>query len=1158
MTVEGPGSGINTDIVTGRMRHTTATPPSVVDLFAHGGEAGALMSTIDWASTPLGPVESWPQSLRTVVRIVLTSRFAMWMGWGPDLTFLYNDTYGRVTLGKKHPWAMSQPASQVWREIWNDIGPRIQTVLQTGKATWDEALLLFLERSGYREETYHTFSYSPLSGDDGSIQGMLCVVTEETERVIGERRLGFLRLLALSLAGAIRKTDVLDAVERSLAQNPKDLPFSLIYLLDENGTARLACSCGIPAGHPAAPIIIPADGSESPWPLADLLASHEAISVDDLTARFEDLPGGAWDVPPVKALLVPLQGQGQEKPAGFLIAGLNPFRQMDAEYDGFIELIAGQVAASIANAEAYETERKRAESLAELDRAKTVFFSNVSHEFRTPLTLMLGPLEDMINMRSEAIAPRDLQNIETVHRNGLRLLKLVNTLLDFSRLEAGRIQALYRPEDLSARTAELASVFRSAMEKAGLLYTIDCEPLPADVYVDMEMWEKIVLNLLSNAFKFTLRGSVALSLSAVDGQAELVVRDTGTGIAASELPRIFERFHRIEGAGGRTHEGTGIGLALVDELVRLHGGSVSAESVLGEGTVFRVRIAFGNRHLPPERTLAESSSGENTPGAAPFVQEALRWLPGGASDQEPIVRDLANEDLGSLLAGERNPAAGGRSRVLLADDNRDMREYVQRLLGRRFEVTAVADGEAALAEALARPPDLVLTDVMMPRMDGFELLRRLRLDPATATIPVIMLSARAGEEAESDGLEAGADDYLVKPFTARELVARVGSHIAMHRMREELTAREHDLRTRAELAQKQYRSILESISEGFIFADRDWVIRYANEQAAQLGGLELSQLPGRLLWESFPGFRESRIGEACRDAISSGRVMRVEEFDRASGIWMHVNAYPSPDGLSIFVQDVSERRVQQEKLLLTEKLAATGRLAATIAHEINNPLESVLNLIYLARTSPGQADRVQDFLATAEREITRVSHIARHTLGFYRETSVPSEIDMAVLLEEVLTVYDSRLRASGIEVTKNFSIVPPVKALRGELHQVFSNLISNAIDAMREGGRLRMVIREPEEGQAAGVLVAVEDTGTGIPTENIPRLFEPFFTTKVSAGTGLGLWVVKQFVESWGGTVNVLSDIGPQKHGTAFTILLPLVAVSDARSKPDRTLPGIM
>jgi signal transduction histidine kinase/CheY-like chemotaxis protein len=1126
-------------------------PSPISDLFAGGGEVGALMRQVDWSATPLGPAETWPQSLQTVVRTLLTSRFAMWMGWGPDLTFLYNDTYGRVTLGKKHPWALGRPADEVWREIWSDISPRIRRVLDGNRATWDEGLLLFLERSGYREETYHTFSYSPLSGNDGRIMGMLCVVTEETDRVIGERRLSFLRSLASALGTAIVEADVLAAIKGSLSQNQKDLPFTLTYLLGDDGYAELACTSGIDTGHLAARPRIAVDDPGSLWPIGELLSKKALVTVENLERRFGKLPTGAWDVAPERAVIVPLQRQGQERPAGFFIAGLNPYRPVDAEYAGFIELIAGQIASGLANARAYEQERRRAEALAELDRAKTIFFSNVSHEFRTPLTLMLGPLEDILNKGDQTVAPEDLRQIETVHRNGLRLLKLVNTLLDFSRIEAGRIQSLYRPVDLSARTAELASVFRSAMDRAGLAYIIDCLPLPEPVYVDTDMWEKIVLNLLSNALKFTLHGTVELTLRPADGKAELRVRDTGTGIPAFELPRIFERFHRIEGAAGRTHEGTGIGLALVDELVRLHGGTVQAQSKMGAGTTFTVRIPFGAAHLPQEHIATDDRRSESTLGAAPYVQEALRWLPGGATGEEQLVEDLANEDLAPLL-DQKQPALADGARVLIADDNRDMREYVKRLLGRKYKVTAVEDGEEAMAAALAHPPDLVLTDVMMPRMDGFQLLRSLRADPVTAAIPVIMLSARAGGEAEFEGLEAGADDYLVKPFTARELMARVGSHISMHRLRVELTTREHELRTAAEKAEQQYRVILESISEGFIFVDREWRIRYANEQLAALGAVPLSSILGKTLWEAFPGIENSSFVPAYRDAMATGRVTHHEDYYEPSKLWIHANAYPSPDGLSIFAQDVTERRVQQEKLLLSEKLAATGRLAATIAHEINNPLESVLNLIYLARTSRAEIAQIREYLETAEKELNRVSHIARHTLGFYRDTSVASDVDLPALIEEVLTVYESRLRASSIVVVRDFAIVPVVHALRGELHQTFSNLISNAIDAMRDGGgKLEISVQQPHGGNDLGVLITVEDTGMGIPFENIPRLFEPFFTTKPAAGTGLGLWVVRQFVASWGGTIDVNSSTDTQKHGTTFTIFLPLVAAAEPKKKPN-------
>ena len=564
------------------------------------GELSALVNDLDWSQTPLGPVEAWPQSLRTAVHILLTSRYAMWMAWGEKLTMLYNDAY-RPTLGIKHPWALGSPASQVWTEIWRDIGPRIETVLSSGTATYDEALLLFLERSGFPEETYHTFSYSPLVNDTGQVTGMLCVVTEETERIISERRLATLQELASALASSSAEHEVLAAVESQLGANAKDLPFTLTYLFDKDGEARLVCPTGIEQEHPAAAPRID-QNANLPWPARELFHNPAGRLIIDVSALFPSvpLPTGAWDKPPHQAAVVPIKQRAHENPAGFLVVGINPYLRYDTAYAGFIDLVAGQIAAGIANARAYEEERRRARALAELDKAKTQFFSNVSHEFRTPLTLMLAPLEDAIAASGKL--PSDVgESLTVVHRNGLRLLRLVNSLLDFSRIEAGRIRAMYEPTDLAHLTAELASSFRSATERAGLQLVVDCPPLPEPVYVDREMWEKVVLNLLSNAFKFTFEGSITVRLRQANNGVELQVLDTGTGIPAQALPHVFERFHRVEGARGRTFEGSGIGLALVQELVRLHGGTARVESVLGQGSAFIVSVPFGTAHLPSDQ-----------------------------------------------------------------------------------------------------------------------------------------------------------------------------------------------------------------------------------------------------------------------------------------------------------------------------------------------------------------------------------------------------------------------------------------------------------------------------------------------------------------------------------------------------------------------------
>ena len=571
-------------------------------------DMASLVSAFDWGTTPLGPATEWPESLKTVVRILLTSRFAMWMGWGPELTFIYNDAYARMTLGEKHPWALGRPASEVWPEIWADIGPRVQRVLQTQEASWEEELLLFLERNGYTEETYHTFSYSPLTGSDGKIAGLLCVVIEETARVIGERQVTLLRTLA-SILGETITGRVSLSVKRGLEADERDLPFTLTYLLDESGEhLRLDCCTGVKAGQPAAPLVIALHEEPAVWPVKEVLEKKTAITIEGLSKRFRDLPVGVWGVAPTKARLVPIARQGLEKPAGILIAALNPYRQLDAGYAGFLDLVAGQIAASFASARAFEEERERAEALAQLDRAKTTFFSNVSHELRTPLTLMLGPLEDAL--QSEA-APTPA-SLELLHRNAMRLLKLVNALLDFSRIEAGRFRATYQATDLSLLTTELSSVFRGAVERAGLQLIVDCQALPEPVYVDHEMWEKVVLNLLSNALKSTFDGEIRVHLRAGGAGAELRVTDTGTGISAEDLPRIFDRFSRIENAQRRSHEGSGIGLALVRELVEMHGGSIAVESALGEGTTFTVKLPWGQTHLATRshtRQLRESFRG---------------------------------------------------------------------------------------------------------------------------------------------------------------------------------------------------------------------------------------------------------------------------------------------------------------------------------------------------------------------------------------------------------------------------------------------------------------------------------------------------------------------------------------------------------------------
>ncbi|HYG63514.1 MAG TPA: ATP-binding protein, partial [Thermoanaerobaculia bacterium] len=720
-----------------------------------------------------------------------------------------NDGYIPV-LGGKHPQALGQRGDECWAEIWDVVGPLYEQVIRTGEATFSEDLLLLMERSHYLEETYFTFSYSPVRDEQGDVAGNLITCTETTGRVVGERRLRTLRDLGARAAEGKLAADACAIAAATLAANPWDVPFTLIYLLDGEGRRlRLTGSTGVPAGSDAAPDIVELDATDTGrgWPLAEVLLGSGPVRVKQLAERFDRVPPGPWPDPPQTALALPLAAPGQELPTGVLVAGVNPRRALDEGYLSFFALVAGQIATAITNARAYQEERRRAEALAELDRAKTAFFNNVSHEFRTPLTLLLGPLEDALEEGASPLSGQHRERIEAAHRNALRLLKLVNTLLDFARIEVGRIEAMYEPTDLAAYTADLASVFRSAVERAGLRLAVDCPPLGEPVYVDREMWEKIVLNLLSNAFKFTLDGEITVRLREVGDRVALSVTDTGVGIPAADLPQVFERFRRVRMPRARSMEGSGIGLALVSELVKLHGGQVAVESTPGQGSTFTVAIPRGSAHLPAERIGGGRTLASTSLGAAPYVEEALRWLPPSA----PASLEAP--------AGAPPPLSSSTARILLADDNADMRDYVRRLLGERWAVEAVDDGAAALAAALAAPPDLILADVMMPELDGFELLRELRADPRTRSLPVILLSARAGEESRIEGLEAGADDYLVKPFSARELIARVGAQLAAARVREEagrerdeLLAREREARREAEAASRAKDEFLAMLS----------------------------------------------------------------------------------------------------------------------------------------------------------------------------------------------------------------------------------------------------------------------------------------------------------------------------------------------------------
>ncbi len=888
---------------------------------------GERIRLFDWSKTPLRPVDEWPQSLRSAVSILLPSKAQIALFWGPELITLYNDAY-RPVFGQKHPRALGQPVREAWSELWRTgLKELFESVLATGEAFWAKDRPFYMERHGYPEETFFDVSYDPVRDESGRVGGVFCIVSETTARVLGERRLTVLRDLGVVASRAYTANEAWVLCAGVLSSATLDVPFTDVDLEDRAG-----------------------------WPLG--LHEVSALRHCMVTAP------GPWPEPAHHVMVLPLI----ERPGGIgkIALGVSSRLSFDGDYRAFFQLVAGQIAASLAAARAGEAERQRAEALAEIDRAKTAFFSNVSHEFRTPLTLMLSPVEELLAKGHTDLSPSAKGQLELVNRNGLRLLRLVNSLLDFSRIEAGRMQATYEATDLATFTAELANCFRSATERAGLELTVDCPPLSEPVYVDRDMWEKIVLNLLSNAFKFTFEGTIDVSLKeeVVRGQGSrdrdeemadggavhpnqiqpassrsslptqrsitLRVRDTGVGIPTEAIPHLFERFYRGDNMRSRTHEGSGIGLALIQELVRLHGGSVIAESKVEQGSTFIVTIPCGTAHLPAARIGSPRCHASSANGVTPFVEEALRWLPdeknmalAGESGKQEQPREEGTGDILELHTSDTSSAdsltadqvtLAIRPRILVVEDNADMRQYVTRLLDEHYRVEATTDGEAALHIIQARRPDLILSDIMMPKLDGFGLLRALRTNPITQTIPVILLSARAGEESRFEGLEHRADDYLIKPFSARELLARVEAHVQLQRLRMKAHA---SLRE----SEERFRALTRATFDVVYRMSPDWTeMRHLQGRAFLADTLKAS--PAWLEKYIYPD-DQPLVMEAINRAIQTKDVFELEHRvireDSTLG-WIYSRAIPILDEQGEIVEwfgaakDVTPRK-QAEKAL---------------------------------------------------------------------------------------------------------------------------------------------------------------------------------------------------------------------------------------------------
>ncbi len=709
---------------------------------ATGPSMRSVYEQLDWSATALGPRDSWPALLRLLVDLCLDSEFPVQISWGPELLVLYNEAYIPLLGAEKHPWALGRPGSEVVPHVGSASEQHLREVLQTGRPYHSGDQRLIINRHGYPEEAYFTFSLSAIRDTDGTIVGLFNAITETTQHLLYQRRLQVLRRLgAVSITADDSLASTCRAAVEVIGKTRESVPFLAAFLQDHPGqgprrvagygfdeTAAAACELVEPA---------PTNG-----PVFEVMRHGGTTLVSGLRERHRGVfaAGPLGPLEPDQAFVLPVVMLGTRKPMGVFVIGVNPYWRPDEAYTAFAAMAARQLGVMITDAVSYQNERRRQRALAELDRARTEFFQNVGHELRSPLTMLLAPLQDILVEPGVVLPAAARDTVETSIRAADRLQRVVDALLDTSRAESGALIPDREEIDLTAVTAELVEGHRPAAEgRLNLRVDVPTDPLMA--YVDRTMWTTIVNNLVNNAVKFTNVGEVGVSLSGDDREVVLTVTDTGVGIPQDEQVQIFQRFHRAN--NDDQQPGSGIGLSLVAEMTAAHGGSVDVDSEPGVGSQFVVRLPRFDGSAATE--LAES-----------------------AAEPHP----------------ENEPTAD-RPRLLIIEDEPDLRGYLTKLFTKDgYAVEAAADAATAATLLERNAPDLMITDVMLRGQSGLDILTALREDERMARLPVVVLTARADAETAIEAFAAGADDFVVKPFNSSELLARVRAHYQMSQLRD--------------------------------------------------------------------------------------------------------------------------------------------------------------------------------------------------------------------------------------------------------------------------------------------------------------------------------------------------------------------------------------
>lgn len=970
--------------------------------------------------------------------------------------------------------------------------------------------------------------------------GLFNQAIETTERVLAERRLATIRELSDQMLIARSTREYYDSMANAFDQNPNDAPFILCYSVTpkdssatiQNVEANLECTVGVPSDHPSRveqlSLQLPiktrfglgpgADRLSSPtlsaisamssgsgrqyltsnassWPIQKALATRQSVIVEDCQDIIQGYPVRAYGELPFAAAVVPIcSDTSTDLPEAVLIIGLNPRRPLDTDYDGWIHVLRSQLASSLMSVKAHEAERARLADIMRMEKAKTAWFRGAAHDLRSPLTLVSGPIEDVLDTE---LAPGQRAHLTTAKRNVDRLLRLVNTLLDFSRLEAGRIQGKFAPVHFPQWIRDLAELFRPAVERSKMVFEVDIQPHTEMVYIDPTLFETIISNLIGNALKYTEKGSITVRVT-FNTHAEIAVIDTGVGIPQEEIPHVTDWFHRATTAIHSGTQGTGLGLALARELLKLHDGDLLVTSSTGEnhGSTFTARIPL---------VVRESDDADDIEPSAQFgqygkavVKEAMRWTrPAPATE----ASSEAGEDARS--SGTGNGTLTSRwsdgllfekqDTLLIVDDNLDMRSYIRTIFKRYCNVIEASDGEQGIEMARKHRPHLILSDVMMPRVGGLEMLQELRKDDSTRLIPIILLSAIQGDESRVEALIMGADDYMEKPFRPKELLARVHLHMQVGKKRVKL-------------------------EEGF--AEREKQITVLSDFAPC--GIMRAEVPsgtltyGNAAWRRFAGMPDDVGADRWPEYVTPetvpmllkpwGEFMTGQEKSiklswkwltgiTVEGLFIRLDLVdPSMTGVLGCISDITyqEQRVldaQQRQREAEESRQQQELLIDLTSHEIRTPVSAILqcsslvkeNLVALKEqlrwAGEGGYKPTKELLSDLEEDVEALESI--YQCGLVQERIAGDVLSLARIQLDMLSLYDvemdlrkearkvvsvfsSEAKSKKIELVLEFgqsldmAKVAGIKTDPVRLGQVVTNLISNGASVLHMSLTLAM------------------------------------------------------------------------------------------------------